>query len=129
MYPPNIGVPILRDVPNPTVNAPVPSSSPLTPYVVPNVDTPESPWTPFEGERRVRISLIRLVITFILSVQVELPTISTAEKIDTRYAILASLPLPSDIPEDSLTPILIPPPHSLHDFIGTTSGVRHAIIL
>ena len=48
---------------------------------------------------------------------------STAEKIDARYAILASLPLPSGVPEDSLTPILIPAPHTLHDFIGTTSGV------
>ncbi len=61
------------------VNAPVPLSSPLAPYVVPNVDTPKSPWTPFEGERRVHISLIGLIITFILSIQVELPTISTAE--------------------------------------------------
>ena len=48
---------------------------------------------------------------------------STAEKIEARYAILASLPLPSGIPEDSLTPILIPAPYTLHDFVGTTSGV------
>ena len=55
--------------------------------------------------------------------QVALPTVSTAEKIEARYAILASLPLPSSIPEDSLTPILIPAPYTLHDFVGTTSGV------
>ena len=48
---------------------------------------------------------------------------NTAEKIEARYAILASLPLPSGIPEDSLTPILIPAPYTLHDFVGTTSGV------
>ena len=53
-----------------------------------------------------------------------LPSVNTAEKIEARYAILASLPLPGDIPDDSLTPVLIPAPYSLHDFVGTTSGVR-----
>lgn len=59
--------------------------------------------------------------------QVTLPSVSTSEQIDARYAILASLPLPCDIPDDSLTPILIPHPYTLHDFIATTSGVSHRI--
>ncbi len=55
--------------------------------------------------------------------KVTLPTLNTSEKIEARYSVLASLPLPSGVPEDSLTPVLIPPPYTLHDFIGTTSGV------
>ena len=52
-----------------------------------------------------------------------LPTLNTAEEIEARYAVLSSLPLPSGVPDDALTPISIPPPYSLHDFIGTMSGV------
>ncbi|KAL7282894.1 hypothetical protein ACG7TL_002309 [Trametes sanguinea] len=54
--------------------------------------------------------------------RVALPTANTAEKIESRYSVLANLPLPSDIPDDALTPIIIPAPHTLHDFISTTSG-------
>ncbi|KAI0695100.1 hypothetical protein C8T65DRAFT_584544 [Cerioporus squamosus] len=99
---------VLRDASNATVNHPQPSQSPFNAFSPLGVDTPESPWTPFEGNR-----------------QVTLPTLNTSEKIEARYAVLASLPLPSGIPEDALTPILIPPQYTLHDFIGTTSGVTH----
>ncbi|KAJ3001075.1 hypothetical protein NUW54_g6662 [Trametes sanguinea] len=54
--------------------------------------------------------------------RVALPTANTAEKIESRYSVLANLPLPSGIPDDALTPIVIPAPHTLHDFISTTSG-------
>ncbi|PIL33083.1 hypothetical protein GSI_04532 [Ganoderma sinense ZZ0214-1] len=98
---------MLRDLSNATMTGPALLPSPLTAPGTPrDVDAPESPWTPLEGERAVA-----------------LPTVSTAEKIEARYAILASLPLPSGIPEDSLTPILIPTPYTLHDFVGTTSGL------
>jgi hypothetical protein len=40
-----------------------------------------------------------------------------------RYATLASLPLPADIPDDSLKPIIIPSPFTLHEFLGNASGV------
>ncbi|KAI0668335.1 hypothetical protein C8Q78DRAFT_1046633 [Trametes maxima] len=94
------GPAILTDISN------VPSASP---YPLPNAfkdsDAPETPWIPLEGEHVTA-----------------LPTASTAEKIGLRYAILAALPLPSGIPDDALTPIVIPPSHSLHDFIGTMSG-------
>ncbi|KAI1790446.1 hypothetical protein LXA43DRAFT_973631 [Ganoderma leucocontextum] len=93
---------MFRDLSNAPVLLPSPLTAPGTPR---DLDAPESPWTPLEGERAVA-----------------LPTVSTAEKIEARYAILASLPLPSGIPEDSLTPILIPAPYSLHDFVGTTSA-------
>ncbi|KAJ2988313.1 hypothetical protein NUW54_g9155 [Trametes sanguinea] len=57
-----------------------------------------------------------------LGTSVALPTANTAEKIESRYSVLANLPLPSGIPDDALTPIVIPAPHTLHDFISTTSG-------
>ncbi|KAG0694093.1 hypothetical protein DFH29DRAFT_1037030 [Suillus ampliporus] len=40
-----------------------------------------------------------------------------------RQALLATLPLPADIPDDALNPILIPPPYTLHEFLGNASGV------
>ncbi|KAI0747769.1 hypothetical protein C8Q80DRAFT_1168343 [Daedaleopsis nitida] len=106
MHEPNSNLAVLRDLSNVTSDLSVTSPSPLTSLASPLIDTPESPWSSLEGEH-----------------QVALPSVSTAEKIDARYAILASLPLPCDIPEDSLTPILIPPPYTLHDFIATTSGL------
>ncbi|KAG0706460.1 hypothetical protein DFH29DRAFT_1022344 [Suillus ampliporus] len=39
-----------------------------------------------------------------------------------RQALLATLPLPADIPDDALNPILIPPPYTLHEFLGNASG-------
>ncbi|KAI0628822.1 hypothetical protein C8Q77DRAFT_1220668 [Trametes polyzona] len=71
-----------------------------------NPDIPETPWTPLEGDR-VAV----------------LPTATTTEKIQARYAILAALPLPQGIPQETLAPIIIPSPHTLHDFIGTTSAL------
>ncbi|TFK85361.1 hypothetical protein K466DRAFT_588151 [Polyporus arcularius HHB13444] len=97
---------VLRDASNAAVNHPPPPQSPFDALSPPGLDTPDSPWTPFEGSR-----------------QVTLPTLNTSEKIEARYSVLASLPLPSGVPEDSLTPVLIPPPYTLHDFIGTTSGL------
>ncbi|KAG1819769.1 uncharacterized protein BJ212DRAFT_1267581, partial [Suillus subaureus] len=40
-----------------------------------------------------------------------------------RQALLATLPLPADIPDDALNPILIPQSYTLHEFLGNTSGV------
>ncbi|KAG1736902.1 uncharacterized protein EDB91DRAFT_496440 [Suillus paluster] len=39
-----------------------------------------------------------------------------------RQELLAMLPLPADIPDDALNPILIPPPYTLHEFLGNASG-------
>ncbi|KAG1768963.1 hypothetical protein EDD22DRAFT_998070 [Suillus occidentalis] len=39
-----------------------------------------------------------------------------------RQALLATLPLPADIPDDALSPILIPQPYTLHEFLGNASG-------
>ncbi|RPD55702.1 hypothetical protein L227DRAFT_656739 [Lentinus tigrinus ALCF2SS1-6] len=97
---------ILTDMSNVPANPPKPPSSPFNVLSPLTVDAPDSPWTPLEGHR-----------------QIMLPTLNTAEKIEARYAVLASLPLPSGVPHDALTPILIPPPYGLHDFIGTTSGL------
>jgi len=40
-----------------------------------------------------------------------------------RQALLARLPVPNDIPEDALNPIIIPPSLTLHEFLGNASGV------
>lgn len=41
-----------------------------------------------------------------------------------RHAILAALPIPIEIPmDDALSPVNIPPPFTLHEFLGTTTGV------
>ncbi|KAG2132859.1 uncharacterized protein EDB93DRAFT_1175670 [Suillus bovinus] len=39
-----------------------------------------------------------------------------------RQALLAMLPLPADIPDDALNPVLIPQPYTLHEFLGNASG-------
>ncbi|KAG8217088.1 hypothetical protein J3R82DRAFT_5115 [Butyriboletus roseoflavus] len=39
-----------------------------------------------------------------------------------RQAMLATLPLPSGIPDDALQPIVIHPPHTFHEFLGNASG-------
>ncbi|KAH9890491.1 hypothetical protein C8Q73DRAFT_735592 [Cubamyces lactineus] len=74
-------------------------------------ELPDSPWTPLDADTRSA-----------------LPTANTAEKIEARYSVLAALPLPSGIPDDALTPIVIPAPHTLHDFITTTSGLLRSQI-
>ncbi|KAG9318069.1 hypothetical protein JVU11DRAFT_133 [Chiua virens] len=40
-----------------------------------------------------------------------------------RQKMLASLPLPSGIPDDALQPIMIHPGHTLHEFLGNATGV------
>lgn len=45
-------------------------------------------------------------------------------RIALRHSILATLPIPSDIPDDALKPIIIPAPFTLHEFLGNTTGVR-----
>ncbi|KAG2139042.1 hypothetical protein DEU56DRAFT_980433 [Suillus clintonianus] len=44
------------------------------------------------------------------------------ELILARQAFLATLPLPANIPDDALNPILIPPPYTLHEFLSNASG-------
>ena len=46
-----------------------------------------------------------------------------------RHAILAALPIPSNMPTDTLIPIVIPAPFSIHDFLGTVQGVSLLISL
>jgi hypothetical protein len=40
-----------------------------------------------------------------------------------RYAVLAAIPLPVNVPGDELKPIVIPAPFTLHEFLGNASGV------
>ncbi|KAH9857469.1 hypothetical protein C2E23DRAFT_899910 [Lenzites betulinus] len=99
-----VGAGILQDssnVPSPNVQS--------TPLMLQDPDHYEAPWTPVDGER---IPI--------------LPTATTTEKIHARYAVLASLPLPPDIPVGTLTPIGIPSPYTLHDFVSTMSGPLRA---
>ena len=53
--------------------------------------------------------------------------VSTSEepqdRIALRHSILASLPVPTGVPDDALKPIFIPPPFTLHEFLGNTTGV------
>ncbi|KAJ7107225.1 hypothetical protein C8R43DRAFT_1045129 [Mycena crocata] len=43
--------------------------------------------------------------------------------IKARHALLATIPLPADPPDDTLKPIVIPPPFTLHEFLANASGV------
>ncbi|KAJ7778843.1 hypothetical protein DFH07DRAFT_911209 [Mycena maculata] len=43
--------------------------------------------------------------------------------IKARHAMLAMIPLPADPPDDTLKPIVIPPPFTLHEFLANASGV------
>ena len=45
------------------------------------------------------------------------------DRIALRHSILASLPLPTGVPDDALRPISIPAPFTLHEFLGNTTGV------
>jgi hypothetical protein len=53
--------------------------------------------------------------------------------IKARHALLAAIPLPADPPDDTLKPIVIPPPFTLHEFLANASGVlflhRHAFLV
>ncbi|KAJ3556870.1 hypothetical protein NM688_g1785 [Phlebia brevispora] len=65
-----------------------------------------------------------------ISKQGVLSATEDAEKPETiiqaRFAILAALPLPPNMPDDTLVPIVIPPPFTIHDFIGTAIGTLKA---
>ncbi|KAF7295844.1 hypothetical protein HMN09_01127600 [Mycena chlorophos] len=53
------------------------------------------------------------------------PTSSSTEPeeiIKARHALLATIPLPLDPPDDTLKPIVIPPPFTLHEFLANASG-------
>ncbi|KAJ7061481.1 hypothetical protein C8F01DRAFT_1137539 [Mycena amicta] len=43
--------------------------------------------------------------------------------IKARHALLATIPLPIEPPDDTLKPIVIPPPFTLHEFLANASGV------
>ncbi|KAJ7490989.1 hypothetical protein FB451DRAFT_996639, partial [Mycena latifolia] len=48
--------------------------------------------------------------------------------IKARHALLATIPLPLDPPDDTLKPIVIPPPFTLHEFLANASGsLRNAL--
>ncbi|KAJ7765691.1 hypothetical protein B0H16DRAFT_1309933, partial [Mycena metata] len=51
------------------------------------------------------------------------PSVEPEEIIKARHAMLASIPLPADPPDDCLKPIVIPPPFTLHEFLANASGV------
>ncbi|KAG5636338.1 hypothetical protein H0H81_008360 [Sphagnurus paluster] len=45
-----------------------------------------------------------------------------ADMVAARNAVLAALPLPDEVPDDTLSPLNIPPPLTLQEFISTLSG-------
>ncbi|KAJ7084875.1 hypothetical protein B0H15DRAFT_847955 [Mycena belliarum] len=45
-----------------------------------------------------------------------------ADIIKARHALLATIPLPLDPPDDTLKPIVIPPPFTLHEFLANATG-------
>ncbi|KAJ7684320.1 hypothetical protein DFH06DRAFT_1354182, partial [Mycena polygramma] len=48
--------------------------------------------------------------------------------IKARHALLAAIPLPADPPDDTLKPIIIPPPFTLHEFLANATGsLRNAL--
>ncbi|KAF7353891.1 hypothetical protein MVEN_01075000 [Mycena venus] len=48
--------------------------------------------------------------------------------IKARNAMLAVIPLPADPPDDTLKPIVIPPPFTLHEFLANATGsLRNAL--
>ncbi|KAJ7237730.1 hypothetical protein B0H12DRAFT_1138455 [Mycena haematopus] len=58
-----------------------------------------------------------------------LPKSSEPEDIiKARNALLAAIPLPADPPDDTLKPIVIPPPFTLHEFLANATGsLRNAL--
>lgn len=51
------------------------------------------------------------------------PSEEPQDRIALRHSILASLPVPTGVPDDALKPVFIPPPFTLHEFLGNTTGV------
>lgn len=53
---------------------------------------------------------------------------STEDMMNTRFEILAQLPIPKDVPLDVLKPIGIPERFTLHEFLlGSASGVSLSV--
>lgn len=48
--------------------------------------------------------------------------------VNARFAILASIPLPGNPPDDTLKPIVLPPTCTLHEFLSSTSGVSSCLM-
>ncbi|KAF8638783.1 hypothetical protein AX17_001842 [Amanita inopinata Kibby_2008] len=46
-----------------------------------------------------------------------------SEMMHARHAVLATIPVPPDAPEDTLKPIVIPPPFTFSEFINSLTGV------
>lgn len=44
------------------------------------------------------------------------------ERMKARHAVLLTLPIPSNMPTDTLIPFVIPSPFTIHDFLGTVQG-------
>ena len=78
------------------------------------------------------VQLIRLRL-HICDTQLSFAALSLGEPaektIAARQATLVALPLPSDVPEVSLEPIVLPAPHTLHDFLRNTTGVRPSVTM
>lgn len=55
--------------------------------------------------------------------QVQFVSQETEAVTKARYAVLSDLPIPPEMPNDMLVPIIIPTPNTLQDFLGTASGV------
>jgi hypothetical protein len=51
------------------------------------------------------------------------PTAEAEDLIRVRNEMLAALPLPLGFPDEVLSPIVIPRPLTLHEFLGSVSGV------
>lgn len=52
----------------------------------------------------------------------------TSSRDNERYAVLSELPIPPDMPSDVLAPIIIPAPFTIHDFLGTITGVSSDLL-
>ncbi|KAF7294621.1 hypothetical protein MIND_00998700 [Mycena indigotica] len=48
--------------------------------------------------------------------------------IKARHALLAKIPLPLEPPDDTLKPIILPPPFTLHEFLANASGSLRVVL-
>ncbi|KAK7036006.1 hypothetical protein R3P38DRAFT_3263460 [Favolaschia claudopus] len=48
--------------------------------------------------------------------------------IKARNALLAAIPLPADPPDDTLKPIVLPPPFTLHEFLANATGPLRTVL-
>ncbi|KAI0076198.1 hypothetical protein K474DRAFT_1292761 [Panus rudis PR-1116 ss-1] len=62
----------------------------------------------------------------ILSAPLNTPKIPAEDdlesRVQARFSILSTLPIPPEMPDDILVPIVIPPPFNIHDFMGSMTG-------